>query len=88
MKTFKVILLLAAVYIFSSVSSFAFEKKEKKCNAIWDPFCTGWASGDPAKKSTSSKSESTKKTGKAKKKVSGFFKKLKEMGGKNVGEEG
>lgn len=97
MKTFRIILLLSIISFFSSISS---SVNAKDCSGLkvlshkWLMCNTskgkkyGSDSVTSEKKAKKKKGDSLISTDKLRKKGEGFFKKLKNFGGKNIGEAG
>jgi len=81
MKTFRIILLLAIISFFSSISS---SVNAKDCSGL-TVLSKEWFA---CKKENKGENKSLLATEKIKKKGMSFFKKLKNFGGKNIGEEG
>lgn len=95
MKTIKIVLLLATISFFTSIP---FSAEAGDCSAyksvVHKKICEK-LSGISSDKATVSDEATTKKKkylittdGKVKNKAKGFFEKLKNMGGKNIGEPG
>tara|TARA_B100001013_G_C24326731_1_gene330946 strand:- start:33 stop:341 length:309 start_codon:yes stop_codon:yes gene_type:complete len=102
MKVIKIIFLLTVVYIFTALPSGAEEKKCSKwslinpCPIFGEGGIFGQQSGSEetktsekteAKTSEKTEAKTAEKTN-SKSTIGGFFKKLRELGGKNIGEPG
>ena len=94
MKVIKIIFLLTVVYIFTALPSGAEEKKCSKwslinpCPIFGEGGIFGQQSGSEETKTSEKTEAKTAEKTNSKSTIGGFFKKLRELGGKNIGEPG
>ena len=88
MRTIKIILLLTTISFFTSVSASAEEKGCSVYKGNTQRFVCEKLGLGGVSSGTDITSDKPKKTDKPKKEGNGFFQKLKNFGGKNIGEPG